>query len=152
MIIPVRCFTCGKVIGNKWETYLYLLQADYSEGWACRCEVFHQYTQTQTGDDNLCCRECVCAGCCRNPRSIIHRSIIADFEIFLDVSLAQPKLAHFSPLLNCLCYLIRDHDWLFATMADAKTKGCTGRTWSAPVLLSKNDVDACWSHWKIVEL
>ena len=22
MLIPVRCFTCGKVIGNKWETYL----------------------------------------------------------------------------------------------------------------------------------
>jgi DNA-directed RNA polymerase subunit N (RpoN/RPB10) len=21
MIIPVRCFTCGKVIGNKWEYY-----------------------------------------------------------------------------------------------------------------------------------
>ena len=21
MIIPVRCFTCNKVIGNKWETY-----------------------------------------------------------------------------------------------------------------------------------
>lgn len=21
MIIPVRCFTCGKVIGNKWEAY-----------------------------------------------------------------------------------------------------------------------------------
>jgi DNA-directed RNA polymerases I, II, and III subunit RPABC5 len=21
MIIPVRCFTCGKVIGNKWDTY-----------------------------------------------------------------------------------------------------------------------------------
>ena len=21
MIIPVRCFTCGKVIGNKWEFY-----------------------------------------------------------------------------------------------------------------------------------
>ncbi|KAL2655816.1 hypothetical protein AAZV13_04G086600 [Glycine max] len=32
MIIPVRCFTCGKVIGNKWDTYLDLLQADYSEG------------------------------------------------------------------------------------------------------------------------
>jgi len=32
MIIPVRCFTCGKVIGNKWETYLDLLQAGYSEG------------------------------------------------------------------------------------------------------------------------
>ncbi|CAA7057740.1 unnamed protein product [Microthlaspi erraticum] len=25
-------FTCGKVIGNKWDTYLDLLQADYSEG------------------------------------------------------------------------------------------------------------------------
>ncbi|KRZ49634.1 DNA-directed RNA polymerases I, II, and III subunit RPABC5, partial [Trichinella nativa] len=32
MIIPVRCFTCGKVIGNKWESYLGLLQAEYSEG------------------------------------------------------------------------------------------------------------------------
>ena len=34
MIIPVRCFTCGKVIGNKYETYLGLLQSDYSEGYA----------------------------------------------------------------------------------------------------------------------
>lgn len=32
MIIPIRCFTCGKVIGNKWETYLSLLQSDYNEG------------------------------------------------------------------------------------------------------------------------
>lgn len=22
MIIPVRCFTCGKVLGNKWLTYV----------------------------------------------------------------------------------------------------------------------------------
>jgi DNA-directed RNA polymerase subunit N (RpoN/RPB10) len=36
MIIPVRCFTCGKVIGNKWETYLSLLQADFSEGYGIR--------------------------------------------------------------------------------------------------------------------
>jgi len=28
----VRCFTCGKVIGNKWDLYLDLLQADYTEG------------------------------------------------------------------------------------------------------------------------
>ncbi|CAG0895199.1 unnamed protein product [Darwinula stevensoni] len=27
-----RCFTCGKVIGNKWEAYLGLLQAEYTEG------------------------------------------------------------------------------------------------------------------------
>ncbi|KAJ1952360.1 DNA-directed RNA polymerase I, II, and III subunit RPABC5 [Linderina pennispora] len=31
MIIPVRCFTCGKVVGNKWETYLELLQKDYTD-------------------------------------------------------------------------------------------------------------------------
>nr|ACO11222.1 DNA-directed RNA polymerases I, II, and III subunit RPABC5 [Caligus rogercresseyi]ADD38868.1 DNA-directed RNA polymerases I, II, and III subunit RPABC5 [Lepeophtheirus salmonis] len=32
MIIPIRCFTCGKLIGNKWEAYLGLLQAEYTEG------------------------------------------------------------------------------------------------------------------------
>ena len=21
MIIPVRCFTCGKILGDKWEQY-----------------------------------------------------------------------------------------------------------------------------------
>lgn len=31
MIIPVRCFTCGKVIGNKWLTYLELLHNGNSE-------------------------------------------------------------------------------------------------------------------------
>jgi DNA-directed RNA polymerases I, II, and III subunit RPABC5 len=25
MIIPVRCFTCGKVIGNKYESYMQFL-------------------------------------------------------------------------------------------------------------------------------
>ncbi|EER25580.1 DNA-directed RNA polymerase subunit, putative [Coccidioides posadasii C735 delta SOWgp] len=25
MIIPVRCFSCGKVIGDLWERYLRLL-------------------------------------------------------------------------------------------------------------------------------
>ncbi|OQV12865.1 putative DNA-directed RNA polymerases I, II, and III subunit RPABC5 [Hypsibius exemplaris] len=32
MIIPVRCFTCGKVLGDKWEAYLNLLSNDYQEG------------------------------------------------------------------------------------------------------------------------
>jgi DNA-directed RNA polymerase I, II, and III subunit RPABC5 len=32
MIIPVRCFTCGKVVGNKWEKYLSLLEEDVPEG------------------------------------------------------------------------------------------------------------------------
>jgi len=49
MIIPVRCFTCGKVIGNKWETYLYFLQADYSEGDAL----------DELGLKRYCCRRMV---------------------------------------------------------------------------------------------
>ncbi|KAF7317036.1 hypothetical protein HMN09_00438100 [Mycena chlorophos] len=32
MIIPVRCFSCGKVIGDKWSAYLELLSRDIGEG------------------------------------------------------------------------------------------------------------------------
>lgn len=33
MIIPIRCFTCGKVIGNKYDKYLDMLNNEsYSEG------------------------------------------------------------------------------------------------------------------------
>ena len=28
MIIPVRCFTCNKVIGDKYSTYLYKVQEE----------------------------------------------------------------------------------------------------------------------------
>ena len=31
MIIPVRCFTCGKVVANKWETFQYLLKENNGE-------------------------------------------------------------------------------------------------------------------------
>jgi len=31
MIIPVRCFTCGKVVGDKWQKYLELVQSGYPE-------------------------------------------------------------------------------------------------------------------------
>lgn len=31
MIIPVRCFTCGKIIGNKWEAYLDLLNTNITQ-------------------------------------------------------------------------------------------------------------------------
>lgn len=53
MIIPVRCFTCGKVIGNKWETYLSLLQADFSEGYVCEC-----YVEAKSCDWNACASLC----------------------------------------------------------------------------------------------
>lgn len=33
MIIPIRCFSCGKVVGDKWETYLeYLQDESMTEG------------------------------------------------------------------------------------------------------------------------
>lgn len=31
MIIPVRCFTCGKIIGNKWDMYIDLLNKNFSQ-------------------------------------------------------------------------------------------------------------------------
>jgi hypothetical protein len=36
MIIPVRCFSCGKVVGDKWDQYLNLLQQNYTEGYGAR--------------------------------------------------------------------------------------------------------------------
>ena len=32
MMIPVRCFSCGKIIGDKWETYKSLLESGTSAG------------------------------------------------------------------------------------------------------------------------
>jgi len=46
MIIPVRCFTCGNVTGNKWERYLDLLQKGQTEGEAL----------TSVGCHRFCCR------------------------------------------------------------------------------------------------
>ncbi|CCO31223.1 DNA-directed RNA polymerases I, II, and III subunit RPABC5 Short=RNA polymerases I, II, and III subunit ABC5 [Rhizoctonia solani AG-1 IB] len=49
MIIPVRCFTCGKVIGDKWEDYVRLLRDDVTEGDA----------MDQLGLKRYCCRRMV---------------------------------------------------------------------------------------------
>ncbi|KAH0485295.1 MAG: hypothetical protein KVP17_003612 [Porospora cf. gigantea B] len=32
MIIPIRCFSCGKVVGQLWEPWLELLHSDVTEG------------------------------------------------------------------------------------------------------------------------
>ncbi|KAF2203416.1 DNA-directed RNA polymerases N/8 kDa subunit superfamily [Delitschia confertaspora ATCC 74209] len=32
MIIPVRCFSCGKVIGDLWERYLQLIDSGVADG------------------------------------------------------------------------------------------------------------------------
>lgn len=51
MIIPIRCFTCGKVIGNKWESYLGLLQAEYTEGYV----LYSNLWMTWSSFINVCC-------------------------------------------------------------------------------------------------
>ena len=43
MIIPVRCFTCGKVIGNRWEMYTDLLASNYTEAQALDCVGLSRY-------------------------------------------------------------------------------------------------------------
>jgi DNA-directed RNA polymerase subunit N len=47
MIIPVRCFTCGKVIGNKWKQYEHEVQS----GNKTPAQIFDGI-----GFDRYCCR------------------------------------------------------------------------------------------------
>jgi len=45
----VRCFSCGKVVGDKWDEYLRLLENGVSEGDAL----------TELGLKRYCCRRMV---------------------------------------------------------------------------------------------
>ena len=47
MILPVRCFTCGKVIGNKWVSYTELIRSDTMD----KCTALDQL-----GLHRYCCR------------------------------------------------------------------------------------------------
>ncbi|CAG8733713.1 13914_t:CDS:2 [Ambispora leptoticha] len=49
MIIPVRCFSCGKVIGNKWQEYQDLLANDYTDNEAMNIVGLKRY----------CCRRMI---------------------------------------------------------------------------------------------
>ncbi|EGD81275.1 DNA-directed RNA polymerase I [Salpingoeca rosetta] len=46
MIIPVRCFSCGKVIGNKYKRFLGFVDAEYGESKAL----------DEVGLKRYCCR------------------------------------------------------------------------------------------------
>mmetsp|Transcript_10494 Transcript_10494/g.15730 ORF Transcript_10494/g.15730 Transcript_10494/m.15730 type:complete len:92 (+) Transcript_10494:165-440(+) len=47
MIIPIRCYSCGKLIGNRWEMYIHLLQQeDKSE----------KQVLDELGFNRFCCR------------------------------------------------------------------------------------------------
>jgi DNA-directed RNA polymerase I, II, and III subunit RPABC5 len=43
MIIPIRCFTCGKIIGNKWDVYIELLNKNISQSSALDSLGLHRY-------------------------------------------------------------------------------------------------------------
>lgn len=49
MIIPVRCYSCGKVVGNLYEQYKTLLDRDYTEAEALAALKLERY----------CCRRMV---------------------------------------------------------------------------------------------
>lgn len=49
MFLQVRCFSCGKVVGDKWDQYLKLLEQEIDEGDAL----------TQLGLKRYCCRRMV---------------------------------------------------------------------------------------------
>ena len=65
MIIPIRCFTCGKVIGNKWEAYLGLLQAEYQEGDALDALGLKRFVQNLESCFTLCFIYFYFRYCCR---------------------------------------------------------------------------------------
>lgn len=49
MIIPVRCYSCGKVVGNLYEPYKALLDRDYTEAEALQALRLDRY----------CCRRMI---------------------------------------------------------------------------------------------
>jgi DNA-directed RNA polymerase subunit N (RpoN/RPB10) len=49
MIIPIRCFTCAKVIADKWEAYLDLIKKGKTEAEAL----------DQLGFSRYCCRRMI---------------------------------------------------------------------------------------------
>ncbi|KAK3329451.1 8 kDa subunit-domain-containing protein [Apodospora peruviana] len=49
MIIPIRCFSCGKVTGDLWEKYVKLLDSGLNDGDAL----------DQIGCKRYCCRRMV---------------------------------------------------------------------------------------------
>jgi DNA-directed RNA polymerase I, II, and III subunit RPABC5 len=43
MIIPIRCFTCAKLIADKWETYQHLIKEGNTEAKALDKIKFKRY-------------------------------------------------------------------------------------------------------------
>jgi DNA-directed RNA polymerase I, II, and III subunit RPABC5 len=65
MLIPVRCFTCGKVVGNKWERYTKQL----SDG------IKQEDVLTNLGLKRSCCRSMLMTHVELAPKLILQTAI-----------------------------------------------------------------------------
>lgn len=54
--MPVRCFSCGKVVGDKWEKYLNLLEKEEDENGEMMDE---GKALTELGLKRYCCRRMI---------------------------------------------------------------------------------------------
>ena len=63
MIFPVRCFTCGKLIADRWIAYEKKMQETYAEqgGGKRAVEITTEFSYTNQALDELG----VVRGCCR---------------------------------------------------------------------------------------
>lgn len=53
MLIPVRCFSCGKVTGNKWKRFQCLVAKAPSDRKGTKVD----YALTKLGITRYCCRQ-----------------------------------------------------------------------------------------------
>ena len=58
---PVRCFECGKVLGNKWEMFWDLTGMVYKDG-----QMTWDEEKRVMGDDHACDELKIYRNCCRN--------------------------------------------------------------------------------------
>ena len=68
MIIPIRCFTCGKVVAHLWEKYQDKIQDNYNKNvnpmeksrftdiQKCKDKTVEGKTLDELGIDRYCCR------------------------------------------------------------------------------------------------
>ena len=65
MIIPVRCFTCGKVVGNKYNKFTDLLEEIESKKnkgelpESCADKTVHAIALDELGLERYCCRRMI---------------------------------------------------------------------------------------------
>nr|XP_031857741.1 DNA-directed RNA polymerase I, II, and III subunit RPABC5 [Kwoniella shandongensis]KAA5524813.1 DNA-directed RNA polymerase I, II, and III subunit RPABC5 [Kwoniella shandongensis] len=103
MIIPVRCFSCGKVIGNLWDSYLELLAAGVDEGEALDKLQLKRY----------CCRRMVLTHVDLIEKLLMYNRMLASSIPSLGLTpvhshgIDNPLISFSTPILNYTYTLVR---------------------------------------------